>query len=130
MKIPKLALAIASTALLLASAAFAAETNKTTVRIDQNVTVEGKTLDAGKYTAHWSGDGPNVQVTLSRGKDTVATFAAQIRQEPGPNPDAAIGTSDGPNGSKQLTSIYPDGKRFSIQIGDNGAAPASASSSR
>ena len=130
MKIPKLALAFVSTALLLASAAFAAEMNKTTVHIDQNVTLQGKTLDAGKYTAEWSGDGPNVQVTLKRGKDTVATFPAQIHQEASPNADAAIGTTAGPNGGTELTSIYPDGKRMSIQIGNNGAAPSNSSPSR
>ena len=73
------------------------------------------------------GEGPNVQVTLTRGKNTVATFAAQIKQEASPNSNDAIGTSEGPNGSKQLTSIYPDGKEFSIQIGDS-AAPSSSSS--
>lgn len=128
MKIPKLAFAFVSAALLLASAAFAGETNKTTVRISQNVTVQGKSLDPGKYTAQWTGEGPNVQVTLTRGKNTVATFAAQIKQEASPNSNDAIGTSEGPNGSKQLTSIYPDGKEFSIQIGDSGAAPSSSSS--
>jgi hypothetical protein len=132
MKIPRLAFAFVSAALLFASAVIAGDTpNKATVRINQSVTVDGKTLDPGKYTAQWSGEGQNVQVTLTRGKDTVATFAAQIRQEASPNPNDAIGTSEGPNGSKQLTSIYPDGKQFSIQIGDNNStAPANASPSR
>ena len=128
MKIPKLVFAFLSVALLFVSAAIAGETNKATVRLSQNVTVDGKTLDAGKYTAQWTGEGPNVQVTLTRGKDTVATFAAQIKKEASPNSNDAIGTSEGPNGSKQLTSIYPDGKEFSIQIGDSAAAPSSSSS--
>jgi UDP-N-acetylmuramyl tripeptide synthase len=127
-KIPKVVFAFVSVALLFVSAAIAGENNKATVRISQNVTVDGKPLDPGKYTAQWTGEGPNVQVTLTRGKDTVATFAAQIRQETSRNSTNAIGTSEGPNGTKQLTSIYPDGKEFSIQIGDSSAAPSSSSS--
>ena len=51
MKIPKLALAFVSAALLFASVTIADEANKTTVRINQKVTVDGKTLESGKYTA-------------------------------------------------------------------------------
>ena len=94
MKLSRFAATLASAALLFASAAFAAEANKTTVRIDQKVTVDGKTLDSGKYTAEWTGDGPNVQVTLMHGKETVATFAAQIKPEATPNPVDAVGTTD------------------------------------
>jgi hypothetical protein len=129
MKLSRLVVTMASAALLFASVAFAAEGNKTTVRIDKKVTVDGKTLDSGKYTAQWTGDGPNVQVTLLRGKDAVATFAAEIKQEASANPVDAVGTTDGPDGTKQLTSIYPNGKRISIQLAPSGAGP-NASQSR
>ena len=130
MKLSRFAATLASAALLFASAAFAAEANKTTVRIDQKVTVDGKTLDSGKYTAEWTGDGPNVQVTLMHGKETVATFAAQIKPEATPNPVDAVGTTDGADGSKQLISIYPNGKRMSIQLATNGGAGSGSSPSR
>jgi hypothetical protein len=122
MKLSKLAAAFATVALFFAGVAISAEANKTTVRIDQRVTVDGKTLDSGKYTAEWTGDGPSVQVTLLHGKDTVATFAAQIKQEATPNTADAIGTTDGPGGAKQLSSIYPNGKRISIQLASTGGA--------
>ncbi len=130
MKIPKLALAFVSAAILFASGVIAAEANKTTIHIDQKVTVDGKILNSGKYTAQWTGDGPNVQVTLTKGKDTVATFPAQLKQEPSANPDDAIGTTDGPDGNKQLSSIYPGGKRISLQLNKDGAAPSNSSPSR
>jgi len=110
--------------------AVSAEANKMTIHIDQKVTVNGKILDNGKYTAEWSGDGPSVQVTLLHGKDTVATFAAQIKQEPSPNLNDAIGTSDNSDGSKQLNSIYPGGKRVSIQLDNSGAGSGGSSPSR
>jgi hypothetical protein len=130
MKISRLALALVSAVLLFASFTLADEANKTTVRFSQKITVDGKTLESGKYTAQWTGEGPNVQVTLLRGKDAVATFAAQIKQEETPNATDAIGTTDGTDGSKQLSSIYPNGKRISIQLANNGAAGASSSGSR
>jgi hypothetical protein len=130
MKISRLALALVSAVLLFASFTLADEANKTTVRFNQKITVDGKTLDSGKYTAQWTGEGPNVQVTLLRGKDAVATFAAQIKQEATPNPTDAIGTTDGPDGSKQLTSIYPNGKRVSIQVGSSDTAAPGGSPSR
>ena len=67
---------------------------------------------------------------LLRGKEAVATFAAQIKQEATPNPVDAIGTSDGPDGTRQLTSIYPNGKRLSIQVGSSGSAASNESPSR
>ena len=130
MKLSKLAVTLATVGLFFAGVAISAEANKTTIRIDQKITVDGKTLDSGKYTAEWTGDGPSVQVTLLHGKDTVATFAAQIKQEPTPNSNDAIGTTDGPDGSRQLSSIYPNGKRISIQLNSDSAGPSGSSPSR
>jgi hypothetical protein len=130
MKLSKVAAALATVALFFAGVAVSAEANKLTIHIDQKVTVDGKILETGKYTAEWSGDGPNVQVTLLHGKDTVATFPAQIKQEASANPNDAIGTSDNSDGSKQLTSIYPNGKRISIQLDNGGAGSGGSSPSR
>jgi type 1 fimbria pilin len=130
MKHSKLAAALATVALFFAGVAVSAEANKMTIHIDQRVSVNGKILDNGKYTAEWNGDGPNVQVTLLHGKDTVATFPAQIKQEASPNSNDAIGTSDNSDGSKQLNSIYPGGKRISIQLDNSGAGSGGLSPSR
>jgi hypothetical protein len=129
MKRSRFAVALSAAALLFASAAIAGETNKASVNISQKVSVEGKTLDTGKYTAEWEGSGPNVQVTLRRGKDTVATFPARVNQEPSANLDDAVGTTEAPDGSKQLSSIYPNGKRISLQL-DTGNSGSNASPSR
>jgi hypothetical protein len=130
MKLSKLAAALATVALFFAGVAVSAEANRMTIHIDQKVTVDGKILETGKYTAEWSGDGPNVQVTLLHGKDTVATFPAQIKQETLANNNDAIGTSDNPDGTKQLISIYPNGKRMSIQLNDSNSGASGSSPSR
>ena len=62
--------------LLLASAAFAGE--KATVKVYEDVKVNGKTLPAGKYDLSWEGTGSNVQVNIRQGKETVATLPAQV----------------------------------------------------
>ena len=128
MKLSRFAATLSAAALLFASAAFAAEANKASVRIDQKVTVDGKTIDSGKYTAQWDGSGPTVQVTLRKGKDTVATFPARINQEATRNPDDAVGTTDGPDGSKQLSAIYPSGKNISLQLENASAGTQSGTS--
>jgi ABC-type glycerol-3-phosphate transport system substrate-binding protein len=130
MKLSKLAAALATVALFFAGVAVSAEANKMTIHIDQKVTVNGKVLDNGKYIAEWNGEGPNVQVTLLHGKDAVATFPAQIKQEASANSNDAIGTTDGPDGSKQLTAIYPSGKRMSIQLDNSGAGSSGSAASR
>jgi len=62
--------------LLLASAAFAGE--KASVKLYEDVKVNGKTLTAGNYELAWEGSGTNVQVNIRQGKEIVATVAAQV----------------------------------------------------
>ena len=112
MKISKLAAIFATAALFFAGAAISAESNKTTVRIDQKITVDGKTLDSGKYTAEWTGEGPNVQVTLLRGKDTVATFAAQIKQEASPNPTTQSAQQTAPTARSNSPRSIPTASAY------------------
>jgi hypothetical protein len=127
MKMSRIAATLSGTALLFASAAIAGELSKATIHLDQRVSVEGKTLDSGKYTAQWDGTGPTVQVTLLRGKNPVATFQAHLNNEPAGNPQDAIGTTASPDGSRALAAIYPGGKRFSLQLESNSAEQQSNS---
>ena len=116
MKIPKLVGTLCVAALFFAVGVVAGELNKTSIHLDENVTLEGKTLQTGNYTAEWKGSGPDVQVTLLRGKETIATFPARLKDENIPNARNAYGFTVEPDGSKELTSIYPGGKRFELQI--------------
>jgi hypothetical protein len=118
-----------SAALLFSFGVAAAESNKTTVQLDDKLIVEGKALETGKYIVEWSGSGPTVQVTLLHGKQTVATFSAQLTEQATANPQAAYSTQAGSDGSKTLTAIYPSGKRFSLRIDPNQASSPSNTSS-
>jgi len=122
MKNSKLPVLLLGAALLVSSSVFAAEANKGTLQLSDKVTVEGKSLNSGKYTVEWNGTGPAVQVTILQGKQTVATFSAHVTEQPTPNPGDAYGTIAGADGSRTLTSFYPAHKRFALELDQNGAA--------
>lgn len=122
MKASKIGSALLASALLFAASAFAGETNKMTLRLQEKVTVEGKQLNPGTYKLEWDGSGPNVQVNILQGKDSIATVPARLVQEPIRNNEDAYATNSEPDGSTVLTYIYVGGKRFSLQFEDAQAA--------
>ena len=117
MKISKLSVFLITAALLGSSAVFAGESNKTTLKLYETTTVEGKALQPGDYKVTWEGSGPTVQVTILQGKGTVATFQAHVTEQAVRNAGDAYGSSADANGSRALTTIYPGGKRIAIEIG-------------
>ena len=129
MKLSKLSLAFFGSALLLSSAAVAGDSNKASIQLYEKVNVEGKALNPGKYSITWDGSGPNVQVTVLQGKQTVATFAAHLTEQATRNTEDAYGSSADTNGSRTLTAIYPNGKRFSLELEQAAASQPSTSPS-
>lgn len=117
MKIAKLSVFLFTAALLGSSAVFAGEINKTTLKLYETTTVEGKALQPGDYKVTWEGSGPTVQVTIQQGKETVATFQAHVTEQAARNNVDAYGSSSGADGSHALTAIYPGGKRIAIELG-------------
>jgi hypothetical protein len=125
MKKSAIAVTLFSAALLFSSGAIAGEANKGTLHLDSAVNVEGKTIDAGTYKVEWTGSGSDVQVTLLRGKNTVATFPAHVTEQPTANAGDAYGTSAQPDGTRTLTSIYLGGKKTVLEISQNGSSQQS-----
>ncbi|HEV8074440.1 MAG TPA: hypothetical protein VGP66_01260 [Candidatus Acidoferrum sp.] len=126
MKLSKLSLAFFGSALLLSSAALAGDSNKGSLQLYEKVNVEGKELNPGHYTITWDGSGPNVQVTVSQGKQTIATFPAHVTEQASRNPEDAYGSATETDGSHSLTSIYPNGKRFSLELESKSASQPSS----
>lgn len=116
MKVSRLAITLFGVALLCSTSVFAREANKGTLRLDNKVTVDGTPLNPGNYKVEWNGSGPVVQVTLSQGKDTVATFPAHLAQQTLANDADAYGSATEPDGSKSLTAIYLGGKHFVLEV--------------
>ena len=104
---------------LLAIGAFAAE--KGSLDIASAITVQGKTLAPGTYKVEWNGEGPNVQVSISKGKETIVVPATVV-------PSSSVNAVDAyaehtlADGSKTLQAIYPHGKKFELDIRETGTA--------
>jgi hypothetical protein len=126
MKLSKVSLAILGSALLFSSAALAGDANKGSLQLYEKVNVEGKAINPGKYTVTWEGTGPNVQVTVLQGKQTVATFSAHLTEQATRNSEDAYGSAAETDGSRTLTAIYPNGKRFSLEIEQAAASQPSS----
>jgi len=113
--------------LLLASGAFAA--NKASMRVDNPLSVAGQQLNSGDYTVTWDGNGPDIQLSILKGKHVVATVPARIvSRDRAPERDSTVVRMDGSN--RTLSEIRFSGKKYALAIGDAGAGTASGSSVR
>jgi hypothetical protein len=125
MKLSKLSLVLLGSALLSSSAVLAGDSNKASIQLYEKVSVEGKALNPGHYTITWDGTGPDVQVTVLQGKQAVATFPAHLTEQATRNTEDAYGSSAETDGTRTLTAIYPNGKRFSLEVEGKSASQAS-----
>jgi hypothetical protein len=116
MKMSRVSIILAGAVLVFSSGALAGETNKGKLHLSDKVIVEGQTVNPGEYTVEWTGTGPTVQVSLVRGKQTVATFPAHVTEQSNRNTQDAYGSSVEPDGSRSLTAIYIGGKRTTLEL--------------
>jgi hypothetical protein len=112
-------------ALVLASAAFAGE--KASVKLYDDVKVNGTTLAPGTYNLSWEGTGDNVQLNIRQGKETVATVPVQIAAaNPAPT-STGYSTRKEDDGSRSLTNVFFAGKKYTLNLNQQAAAaPAPA----
>lgn len=68
----------AAMVLLIPSLAFAGPKKSADIVLDQPVNVAGTQLEPGQYRLTWEGSGPDVTVTFTEGKKTVATVPAKL----------------------------------------------------
>ena len=80
MKMSRFSLAILGATFLFSTSAFAQSENKGKLSVPETITVEGKQLPPGDYKVEWDGTGPNVEVKILKGKETVATVPARVVQ--------------------------------------------------
>jgi len=120
MKFSKLSLSIIAATLALASTAFAGPNNKGKLHLADTVTVEGKQLKPGDYTVAWDGEGSDVKLNITRGRDTV-TVPARLDAGTEHVRDG-YGTKSEADGSKSLTTIYVGGKKYLLANDQNATA--------
>jgi hypothetical protein len=112
--------------LLLATAAFAGE--KATVKVYENVKVNGTTLTPGTYDLAWEGTGSTVQVSIRQGNNTVATVPAAVETAKAAPAGTGYSTKTDGDGSKSVTSLFFAGKKISLNL-DQQAVAASGQAS-
>jgi hypothetical protein len=101
-------------AMLLTANAFAA--NKGYMQLQSPVMVGETQLPAGDYTVQWDGTGPDVELTIKRGKKVKATVPAKLASENSVfDQNAAIIRIES-DGRRKLIAIRLSGKRFTLQI--------------
>ena len=104
-------LSAAATMFLIPALAFAAPKNSTNLQLEQTVTVAGTQLAPGQYKVTWNGNGPDVTVSFTDGKKTIATVQGKILNNP--NQEEAIETNTAA-GTAVLQAI--DLKKITIQF--------------
>jgi|SRR6516162_10713062 hypothetical protein len=120
---------IPTMALALATFTYAAGTaHKGSLHISDPVQVNGKQLPPGDYTVTWEGEGPSVNLHISRDRKELASAAAKVvplNQKV--NEDTALVSNN--QGQRELTAMRFSGKQFELDItGDAGDTMKSATS--
>jgi hypothetical protein len=119
-KLSKIVITAVAGMLLLSAGAFARDKGSLILR--ESVTVQGKVLKPGEYKLTWEGTGPNVQLSIIRDRETVATVPATIVASREANIANACSTTKESDGSKSLGAYYPEGKKFFLELGQEEAA--------
>jgi hypothetical protein len=115
-------------ALLLATSGFAA--NKGSLEVNDPVTVNGTQLAAGEYTVKWDGAGPNVELSIMKGKNVVATVPARMLDlEQSPGRDSIV-TSTNSDGHKSLSEIRFSGKKQAFAVNAESAKAESSGTNK
>jgi hypothetical protein len=115
MKSSRKIVGLVGASLLLAVSAMAGTENKGTLRLYDNVSVQGKQLSPGTYKVEWNGQGPEVQLNILDGKNTVATVPARIVPVTTKNVQDGY-TADNENGSRTLKELFFHGKSYQLEI--------------
>ena len=108
---------LASLTLLLASSAFAG--TKASLTLDHSTTINGTTLKAGDYKLEWEGTGPNVEVSILRGKNVVAKVPARLVDTNYTSQNNAAVFTTNSDGSNTLTGARFQGKKYGLEIGES-----------
>ena len=127
MRKTKLTAGLLTFSLLLAASAFAGNSNKGTLKVDETITVAGKQLPAGEYQVEWTGSGPSVEVSISGSKASVANVPAQLLPLQKAESGSGYSTNTDPAGNRALTGILFGGKKYQLSFGDAPAATATPS---
>jgi hypothetical protein len=122
MKVTKLFTLLVGSSLLLSVSAFAGNSNKKSLHLYENVTVEGKQLPAGDYKVEWTGTGSDVTLNILKGKETVASVPARIVPVNVAFQEDGYTATAQKDGTQSVTQLFFTGQKFDLQIGQASSA--------
>ena len=122
MKVSRVSSLLLGSSLLFAANVFAGSTVKKSVHFTETVTVEGTQLKAGDYKVEWTGSGPDVKLSILKGKETVATVTARMVPESVSNNQDGYALTPGADGSKSLAEVFFSGEKYDLEIGQGSNA--------
>jgi hypothetical protein len=114
-------------AVLLATGAFAS--NKGSFHFEQSIVLNGQEIPAGDYTVRWEGTGPDVQLSVMKGKKEVAKTAAKMVELENKSSSDAIVLNNG-GGTPAVSQFRFAGKKTALAIDSSDRASLSGSSSK
>jgi hypothetical protein len=120
MKLSRISTTLLGASLFFAAGAFAQE--KSTLNLVEKVNIQGTELKPGRYEVKWEGSGPNVQVSISQGKNTLGTFPATVVARDTSIAGGGYESKKETDGSKSIVAIYPNGKKIELEIAQSQAA--------
>jgi hypothetical protein len=111
---------VLSLALLLSTSLFAASSGS--LSVTQPVQLNGTELKPGSYKVTWEGTGPDVTVSVMKGKEVVAKVPAHVKDLPNNfNVDATVLRKNA-DGTSTLNEIRFGGKKFALEFATETAA--------
>lgn len=120
---------VLATALVLAATVVWAD-GKGSLGLQHSTNIAGKTLQSGKYSVRWDGSGDQVDLKIYKGKNMVASIPARVIQLSSPAPfDSAVVNNDS-NGTMSLAQIRFAGKRYALQVSNDGGGSGSSGASK
>lgn len=102
--------------LLLCATALAAKPNKKTLHLYDKADLEGKVLNPGDYNVEWSGSGPNVELNIVQGRDTLATVPARIVVEDTSHKHDGYVLRPAKNGGQSIEELFFSGAKYDLKI--------------
>jgi hypothetical protein len=123
-------MALVFSILLTASAFAGSDAHKASMQLFEPAQVNGSQLAPGEYQVQWEGAGPNVELSITKGKQVIAKSPARVLELNEKTSNDAVVTNKNTDGSKSLTEIRFAGKKYSLALGNESAQMKSPESTK
>lgn len=130
MKASRFSCALIGAAFLCSIPAFAGNSVRKSLHISDTVHVHGVMLSPGDYKVEWDTPGPNVQLRILHGHDTVATVPAHVVPEPISNAQDGYAVKEDKAGTgEMLTEVFFSGENYHLDVSNSASSSAKGTSS-